>query len=169
LRDRRERAAALAALNAKLEAAGTPVVEGAGYDSDRENLPVSSLNREGGEPATEEDKTPCTFSRPTTVTTPGGGRVEGTGFHYPVQRLRRIIAEQGSDEGGAEGRVENPDRKSTKRCNWSTVRCDLVKSLLAKKLPPRGWQHFTVHAITHRAETAGGYEGTVAAGTLASA
>ena len=28
---------------------------------------------------------------------------------------------------------------------------------------PKGWQYFTVHAITHHAETASGYEGKVAA------
>ncbi|MGY2747635.1 hypothetical protein ACVWZ8_004817 [Arthrobacter sp. UYCu723] len=43
------------------------------------------------------------------------------------------------------------------------VRRDFVKSLLAKKQPPKGWQHFTVHAITHHPETASGYEATVAA------
>ncbi|MET3937102.1 ParB/RepB/Spo0J family partition protein [Arthrobacter sp. OAP107] len=55
LRDRRDRAAALAALRAELEAAGTTVVDTAGYDGDSENVRVSSLNRPDGEPATEED------------------------------------------------------------------------------------------------------------------
>lgn len=43
------------------------------------------------------------------------------------------------------------------------VRRDFVKSLLAKKQPPKGWQYFTAHAITHHPETASGYDGTVAA------
>jgi ParB family chromosome partitioning protein len=38
-----------------------------------------------------------------------------------------------------------------------------VKNLLARKQAPKGWQYFTVHAITHHSETASGYEGTVAA------
>ncbi len=42
------------------------------------------------------------------------------------------------------------------------VRRDFVKTLLAKKQPPKGWQYFTVHAITHDPETASGYDGKVA-------
>jgi hypothetical protein len=38
-----------------------------------------------------------------------------------------------------------------------------VKYLLAKKQAPKGWQYFTVHAITHHPETASGYDGKVAA------
>jgi hypothetical protein len=38
-----------------------------------------------------------------------------------------------------------------------------VKTLLAKKQAPKGWQYFTVHAITHHPETASGYDGKVAA------
>ncbi|WP_426226269.1 hypothetical protein [Pseudarthrobacter sp. DSP2-3-2b1] len=55
LRDKRDRAAALAALTEELETAGTTVVESAGYDADSENVRVSSLNRADGEPATDED------------------------------------------------------------------------------------------------------------------
>jgi ParB family chromosome partitioning protein len=45
----------------------------------------------------------------------------------------------------------------------TVVRREFVKTLLAKMQAPKGWQHFTVHAITHHPETASGYEGTVAA------
>ena len=45
----------------------------------------------------------------------------------------------------------------------TTVRREWVKNLLAKKQPPKGWQYFTVHAITHHPETASGYDGEVAA------
>lgn len=45
----------------------------------------------------------------------------------------------------------------------TTVRREWVKNLLSKKQPPKGWQHFTVHAITHHPETASGYDGKVAA------
>jgi hypothetical protein len=39
----------------------------------------------------------------------------------------------------------------------------MVKSLLARKTAPKGWQYFTVHVITHHPETASGYDGKVAA------
>ena len=42
------------------------------------------------------------------------------------------------------------------------VRREFVKTLLAKKQAPKGWQYFAVHAITHHCETASGYEGAVA-------
>ncbi|MET3937108.1 hypothetical protein ABIE00_005224 [Arthrobacter sp. OAP107] len=45
----------------------------------------------------------------------------------------------------------------------TTVRRDFVKTLLARKQAPKGWQYFTVHAITHHPETASGYDGKVAA------
>lgn len=38
-----------------------------------------------------------------------------------------------------------------------------MKTLLAKKQAPKGWQYFTVHALTHHSETASGYDGEVAA------
>lgn len=59
LRDRCDRAVALAALTAVLETAGTTVVESAGYDGDSENVRVSSLNR-----PPMRTSTPCTSSRP---------------------------------------------------------------------------------------------------------
>lgn len=43
------------------------------------------------------------------------------------------------------------------------VRSEFVKSLLASKQAPKGWQYFTVHAIAHHPETASGYQGEVAA------
>ena len=43
------------------------------------------------------------------------------------------------------------------------MRRDWVKTLLARKTAPKGWQYFTVHAITHHPETASGYDGKVAA------
>ena len=55
LRDKRDRAAALAALTAELETAGTTVVPECGYGEDSETLRVTSLKRADGEPATAED------------------------------------------------------------------------------------------------------------------
>ena len=45
----------------------------------------------------------------------------------------------------------------------TTVRREFVKTLLAKKQAPKGWQYFTVHAITHHADVARTYDGEVAA------
>jgi ParB family chromosome partitioning protein len=42
------------------------------------------------------------------------------------------------------------------------VRREFVKTLLSRKTAPKGWQYFTVHAITHHSETASGYDGKVA-------
>jgi ParB family chromosome partitioning protein len=42
------------------------------------------------------------------------------------------------------------------------VRREFVKTLLSRKTAPKGWQYFTVHAITHDPETASGYDGKVA-------
>ena len=55
LRDRRDRAAALAALIAGLEAEGKTIVEDAGHYANEENLYVSAAKRADGEPATDED------------------------------------------------------------------------------------------------------------------
>jgi ParB family chromosome partitioning protein len=55
LRDRRESAAALAALIEELEAQGKTIVEDAGHYADEENLYVSAAKRADGEPATDED------------------------------------------------------------------------------------------------------------------
>ena len=41
-----------------------------------------------------------------------------------------------------------------------------MKTLLSRKVAPKGWQYFTVHAITHHPETASGYDGKVAAGMI---
>jgi ParB family chromosome partitioning protein len=46
------------------------------------------------------------------------------------------------------------------------VRREFVTGLLARKQAPKGWQYFTVHAITHHPETASGYDGEVAAGMV---
>lgn len=43
------------------------------------------------------------------------------------------------------------------------MRREWVKTLLSRKTAPKGWQYFTVHAITHHPEVASGYDGKVAA------
>ncbi|MDQ0241867.1 hypothetical protein J2S94_003978 [Arthrobacter bambusae] len=46
------------------------------------------------------------------------------------------------------------------------MRRDWIKTLLARKTAPKGWQYFTVHAITHHPEVISGYDGKVAAGMI---
>ena len=67
-------------------------------------------------------------------------------------------------------RVQIPSRfrsasdVSLAKCREATkVRREFVKTLLARKQAPKGWQYFNVHAITHHSETASGYDGKVAA------
>lgn len=54
LRDKRDIAAARAALVAELEGQGKTIVEDAGHYADEEALYVSAANRADGEPATED-------------------------------------------------------------------------------------------------------------------
>ena len=55
LRDKRDIAAARAALVAELEGQGNAIVEDAGHYADKDALYVSAANRADGEPATEDD------------------------------------------------------------------------------------------------------------------
>ncbi|MCU1567505.1 MAG: ParB-like partition protein, partial [Pseudarthrobacter sp.] len=165
LRDKRDRAAALAALIAELEAAGTTLVE-AGYDADHENLRVTSLNRPDGEPATEED------ANAVAVTT----SYNGTHSTVPViagwQEMGYTLRYSGYGSSAAPKGPMTEEQKAERKTliennklmqSATTVRREWVKNLLARKQAPKGWQYFTVHAITHHSETASGYEGKVAA------
>ncbi|WP_353713510.1 ParB/RepB/Spo0J family partition protein [Arthrobacter sp. K5] len=166
LRDRRDRAAALAALRAELEAAGTTVVDTAGYDGDSENVRVSSLNRPDGEPAAEEDANAVAITTAyngnhSTVPVVAGWKDLGytlryTGYGSPSSAKGPMTEEQKAERKTL---IENNKLMQSA----TTVRRDFVKTLLARKQAPRGWQYFTVHAITHHPETASGYDGKVAA------
>jgi ParB family chromosome partitioning protein len=165
LRDKRDRAAALAALTAELVTAGTTVVESAGYDGDSENVRVSSLNRADGEPATDEDAnavaiTPSYNGTHSTVPVIAGWKDLGYTLRYS--------GGTSSAPKGPMNEEQKAERKTLIENNKlmqsaTTVRREWVKNLLAKKQAPKGWQYFTVHAITHHPETASGYEGKVAA------
>ncbi|MDQ0867456.1 hypothetical protein QF036_005107 [Arthrobacter globiformis] len=67
-----------------------------------------------------------------------------------------------SDEQKAERKTLIENNKAM--LSAQVVRREFVTGLLAKKQAPKGWQYFTVHAITHHPETASGYDGEVAAG-----
>jgi hypothetical protein len=61
-------------------------------------------------------------------------------------------------------RVQNSPATALEKCREATeVRREFVKTLLARKTAPKGWQYFAVHAITHHPEIVSGYEGKVAA------
>jgi ParB family chromosome partitioning protein len=166
LRDRRDRAAALAALRAELEAAGTTVVDTAGYDGDSENLRVSSLNRPDGEPATEEDAnavavTTAYNGNHSTVPVIAGWKDLGYTLRYTGYTAPSSAKGPMTEEQKAERKTLIENNKLMQSA--TTVRRDFVKTLLARKQAPKGWQYFTVHAITHHPETASGYDGKVAA------
>jgi ParB family chromosome partitioning protein len=166
LRDRRDRAAALAALRAELEAAGTTVVDTAGYDGDSENLRVSALNRPDGEPATEEDANAVAITTAyngnhSTVPVIAGWKDLGYTLRYTGHTAPSSAKGPMTEEQKAERKTLIENNKLMQSA--TTVRRDFVKTLLARKQAPKGWQYFTVHAITHHPETASGYDGKVAA------
>jgi ParB family chromosome partitioning protein len=165
LRDKRDRAAALAALIAELEAAGTTVVE-AGYDGDNENVRVTSLNRPDGEPATEEDANAVAVTTGyngthSTVPVIAGWQEMGYTLRYGGYGSSAAPKGPMTEEQKAERKTLIENNKLMQSA--TTVRREWVKNLLARKQAPKGWQYFTVHAIAHHSETASGYEGKVAA------
>ena len=167
LRDDRERAAALAALIAELEAQGKTIVEDAGNYADEENLYVSAAKRADGEPATEEDANAYVISTDYRGQHNAKPVITGwkeLGFTPKYERYDGGTQTQKgpmSDEQKAERKTLIANNKAMESA--TTVRRDWVKTLLSRKTAPKGWQYFTVHAITHHPETASGYDGKVAA------
>jgi hypothetical protein len=144
----------------------TTVVERAGYDGDSENVRVSSLNRVDGEPATEEDANAVHIvssynGHHSTVPVVAGWKELGFTLRYSGYGASAANKGPMTEEQKAERKTLIENNKLMQSA--TVVRRDFVKALLTKKQPPKGWQHFTVHAITHHPETASGYEGTVAA------
>ncbi|WP_284762069.1 ParB/RepB/Spo0J family partition protein [Arthrobacter sp. efr-133-R2A-63] len=167
LRDERERAAALAALIEELQAQGKTIVEDAGNYADEENLYVSAANRADGEPATEEDANAYVISTDYRGQHNAKPVITGwkeQGFTPKYERYDGgTQARKGpmTDEQKAERKTLIANNKAMESA--TTVRRDWVKTLLARKTAPKGWQYFTVHAITHHPEVASGYDGKVAA------
>lgn len=167
LRDERERAAALTVLIAELEAQGKAIVEDAGNYADEENLYISAANRADGEPATEEDANAYVISTDYRGQHNAKPVITGwkeQGFTPKYERYDGgTQARKGpmTDEQKAERKTLIANNKAMESA--TTVRRDWVKTLLARKTAPKGWQYFTVHAITHHPETASGYDGKVAA------
>ncbi len=166
LRDRRESAATRAALTAELEAAGTTIVEDPGYGNEHDTLRITSLNRADGEPATEEDANAVyidTDYKGEHTAVPVVTGWKDLGFTPRHNYLSSSSGNKGpmTDEQKAERKTLIERNKAM--LSATTVWREFVKNLLAKKQAPKGWQQFTVHAITHHPETANGYDGTVAA------
>lgn len=170
LRDKRESAAALAALKEDLQAQGRTIVEDAGYYADADNLYFTSATRPDGEPATEEDTNAVLIStdyagRHTTHAVISGWK--DLGF---TPKYERYDGGRAAQKGPmtAEQKAERKTLIANNKAMESAtkVRREFVKALLARKQAPKGWQYFTVHAITHHPETASGYDGKVAAGMV---
>ncbi|MET3370608.1 UNVERIFIED_CONTAM: ParB family chromosome partitioning protein [Jeotgalibacillus campisalis] len=164
LRDERERAAALAAYTAEVEATGTTIVERPGY-GDEGTAHVTSLKRADGEPATEEDANAVYISQdyrgefstvPVIVGWKELGFTERYSYHSSSAQTGPMTEEQ-----KAERKTLIANNKAMESA--TTVRREFVKTLLAKKQAPKGWQYFTVHAITHHSDVARTYDGEVAA------
>ncbi|SDQ03496.1 MULTISPECIES: ParB/RepB/Spo0J family partition protein [Micrococcaceae] len=165
LRDRRESAAALTALTAELEAAGTTVVDAPGYGTDSDNLAVTSLNRADGERASDEDANAVyiqTRYDGTHYTIPVVAGWKELGFMPRHSYLSPSPATKGpmTEEQKAERKTLIENNKAMQSA--TTVRHGFVKTLLARKQAPKGWQYFTVHAITHHPETASSYDSKTA-------
>jgi len=168
LRDRRESAAALTALIEELEAQGKAIVEDAGHYADEENLYVSAANRADGEPATDEDANAYVIS--TDYRGQHNAKPVITGWKELgfTPRYERYDGGGTQAQKGPMTEEQKAERKTLIENNKAmvsatTVRREFVRSLLARKQAPKGWQYFTVHAITHHSETASGYDGKVAA------
>ncbi|MEW1812516.1 ParB/RepB/Spo0J family partition protein [Pseudarthrobacter phenanthrenivorans] len=170
LRDRRDSAAAVAALKEELEAQGKVIVEDAGYYADAENLYFTSAKRADGEPATEEDTNAVLISTDYAGRHTAHAVISGwkeLGFTPKYERYDGgSQAQKGpmTEEQKAERKILIANNKAMESA--TKVRREWVKNLLTRKQAPKGWQYFTVHGITHHPETASGYDGKVAAGMV---
>jgi ParB family chromosome partitioning protein len=160
LRDRRDRAAALAALIAELETAGKTIVEDAGHYAGEESLYVSAARRPDGEDATEDD------ANAYIITSNWQGEHSAKPVITGWEALGFTPKHERYDGGSSaqKGPMTDEQIENNKlMISATTVRREWITALLAKKQAPKGWQYFTVHAITHHSEVASGYDGEVAA------
>lgn len=171
LRDRRTREQARVDLLAELAAAGTTVVDHAsyGYYPTDENVRPSGLLRADGERATDDDANAVFvdsnyYGEVFTVPVVSGWKDLG----FTLRHAATSSAPSGpmTDEQKADRRTLIANNRAM--VSATTVRRDFVRSLLAKKQAPKGWQQFTAYALTHHPVVASGYKGDVAA-TMAGA
>ncbi|GAA2130871.1 hypothetical protein GCM10009825_12150 [Arthrobacter humicola] len=167
LRDERDSREQLAALKAALEAEGKTVVEDAGHYGDHDTLRVDALKRANGEPATEEDANAVLINtdyRRQHTAIPVVTGWKDLGF---IPKYERYDGGTGAQKGPMT-EEQKAERKTLIANNRemetaTKVRREFVRTLLSRKAAPKGWQYFTVHAITHDPETASGYDGKIAA------
>jgi ParB family chromosome partitioning protein len=164
LRDERERVAALAAYTAEVAATGKTIVERPSYD-DNDTAAVTSLKRADGEPATEDDANAVYISQDyrgefSTVPVIVGWKELGFTERYSYNSSSATKGPM-TEEQKAERKTLIASNKAMESA--TTVRREFVKTLLAKKQAPKGWQYFTIHAITHHTDVARTYDGEVAA------
>jgi ParB family chromosome partitioning protein len=166
LRDDRESKAQLATLIEELVAQGKALVEEAGHYAEDDTIYVSALNRADGQPATDEDANAYLINtnyRGQHSTVPVITDWKELGFTPKYERYDGgSQAQKGpmTEEQKAERKTLIANNKAMESA--TKVRREWVKNLLARKTAPKGWQYFTVHAITHHPETASGYDGKVA-------
>ena len=166
LRDDRASKAQLAALIEELIAQGNAIVEDAGHYAESEALYVNAANRPDGEPATDEDANAYLINtdyRGQHSTKPVISGWKELGFTPKYERYDLgTQAQKGpmTEEQKAERNTLIANNKAMESA--TKVRREWVKTMLARKTAPKGWQYFTVHAITHHPETASGYDGKVA-------
>jgi ParB family transcriptional regulator, chromosome partitioning protein len=166
LRDDRDSKAQLAALIEELVAQGKAIVEEAGHYAESEALYVSAANRADGDPATDEDANAYLINtnyRGQHSAKPVISDWKELGFTPKYERYDGgTQAQKGpmTEEQKAERKTLIANNRAMESA--TKVRREWVKTLLSRKAAPKGWQHFTVHAITHHPETASGYDGKVA-------
>lgn len=166
LRDDRESKAQLATLTEELVAQGKAIVEDAGHYAESEALYVNAANRPDGEPATDEDANAYLINtnyRGQHSTVPVISDWKELGFTPKYERHDGGTQPQKgpmTEEQKAERRTLIANNKAMESA--TKVRREWVKTMLARKTAPKGWQYFTVHAITHHPETASAYDGKVA-------
>ena len=167
IRDDRAREAELTALIDGLKADGKTIVDYAGHYADEENLFVTAANRADGEPATDEDANAAFVStnylgeHNVRLAIAGWKELGFTPKHERYDGGSNVQKGPMTEEQKAERKTLIANNKAAESA--TTVRREFVKTLLAKKQPPKGWQYFTAHALTHHPETASGYDGKVAA------
>ncbi|WP_217376200.1 ParB/RepB/Spo0J family partition protein [Paenarthrobacter ureafaciens] len=167
IRDDRAREAALTELIDGLKADGKTIVDYAGHYADEENLFVTAANRADGEPATDEDANAAFVStnylgeHNVRLAIAGWKELGFTPKHERYDGGSNVQKGPMTEKQKAERKTLIANNKAAESA--TTVRREFVKTLLAKKQPPKGWQYFTAHALTHHPETASGYDGKVAA------
>ncbi|MFJ4264613.1 ParB/RepB/Spo0J family partition protein [Paenarthrobacter nicotinovorans] len=167
IRDNRAREAELAALIDGLKAEGKRIVDYAGHYADEENLFVTAANRADGEPATDEDANAAFVStnylgeHNVRLVIAGWKELGFTPKHERYDGGSNVQKGPMTDEQKAERKTLIANNKAMESA--TTVRREFIKTLLAKKQAPKGWQYFTIHAITHHPDVARTYDGEVAA------